>query len=69
MARRWATALSASGNMECGEIIEPILSRAHSLVSPCFAYRFKRDGEADDAYLQRLGDELEASFIDLVPKR
>ena len=31
-------------------------------MSPCFAYRFKHDGETDAAYLQRLGDELEAEF-------
>ena len=43
-------------------LYEPILSPAFSLVSPCFAYRFKRDGETDAQYLDRLADELEAEF-------
>ena len=46
---------------------EPILSQAHSLVSPCFAYRFKRDDETDAQYLDRLSGELEAEFQRLGP--
>ena len=45
-------ALAAGGNMMRREYYEPILSQAHSLVSPCFAYRFKHDGETDAAYLR-----------------
>ena len=55
-------ALAAGGNMMRREYYEPILSTAHSLVSPCFAYRFKYDGETDAAYLERLSVELEAEF-------
>jgi adenosylmethionine-8-amino-7-oxononanoate aminotransferase len=55
-------ALAAGGNMMRREYYEPMLSQAHSLVSPCFAYRFKSPGETDAAYLERLGAELEAEF-------
>src|SRR5580692_13103413 len=61
-------ALAAGGNMMRREYYEPILSQAHSLVSPCFAYRFKFDGETDAAYLERLGVELEAEFQDVGPE-
>jgi adenosylmethionine-8-amino-7-oxononanoate aminotransferase len=61
-------ALAAGGNMMRREYYEPILSQAHSLVSPCFAYRFKRDGETDAAYLDRLTDELEAEFQRVGPE-
>ncbi|MEA2739052.1 MAG: hypothetical protein QOH05_2359, partial [Acetobacteraceae bacterium] len=40
-------ALAAGGNMMRRAYYEPILSQAHSLVSPCFAYRFRHDGESD----------------------
>ena len=55
-------ALAAGGNMMRREYYEPILSQVHSLVSPCFGYRFRQDGETDAQYLDRLGDELEAEF-------
>ncbi len=60
-------ALAAGGNMMRREYFEPLLSQAHSLVSPCFAYRFKQDNETDAAYLERLSDELEAEFHRLGP--
>ena len=55
-------ALAAGGNMMRRSHHEPILSQTHSLVSPCFAYRFQQDGETDAQYLDRLTDELEAEF-------
>ena len=55
-------ALAAGGNMMRREKFEPILSPTHSLVSPCFAYRFKHDGETDGQYLDRLTAELDAEF-------
>ncbi len=61
-------ALAAGGNMMRREYFEPILSQAHSLVSPCFSYRFKYDGETDDAYLDRLSAELEAEFQRVGPE-
>ncbi len=60
-------ALAAGGNMMRRANYEPILSQAHSLVSPCFAYRFKHDGESDTRYLDRLAGELEAEFQRLGP--
>ncbi len=55
-------ALAAGGNMMRREKFEPILSQTHSLVSPCFSYRFKHDGETDSQYLDRLTAELDAEF-------
>jgi adenosylmethionine-8-amino-7-oxononanoate aminotransferase len=60
-------ALGAGGNMMRRALYEPILSSAFSLVSPCFAYRFKRDDETDQQYVDRLADELEAEFQRLGP--
>jgi adenosylmethionine-8-amino-7-oxononanoate aminotransferase len=61
-------ALSAGGNMMRRAPYEPILSPAFSLVSPCFAYRFRRDDETDAQYVDRLADELEAEFQRLGPE-
>ena len=55
-------ALAAGGNMMRRKLYEPILAPAFSLVSPCFAYRFKRDDESDQQYVDRLAHELEAEF-------
>jgi adenosylmethionine-8-amino-7-oxononanoate aminotransferase len=55
-------ALAAGGNAMRRAYYEPILSRTHSLVSPCFPYRFQAEGETDAQYLDRLIDELEAEF-------
>jgi len=60
-------ALAAGGNMMRRALYEPILSPAFSLVSPCFPYRFQRDGETDGQYVDRLADELEAGFQRLGP--
>ena len=60
-------ALAAGGNMMRRAYFEPILSQTHSLVSPCFAYRFKHDGETDAQYLDRLTQELDAEFQRLGP--
>ena len=55
-------ALAAGGNMMRRAYYEPILSQTHSLVSPCFSYRFRQDGETDAQYLDRLIEELDAEF-------
>jgi adenosylmethionine-8-amino-7-oxononanoate aminotransferase len=60
-------ALAAGGNLMRRALYEPILAPAFSLVSPCFAYRFKRDDESDAQYVERLADELEAEFQRLGP--
>jgi adenosylmethionine-8-amino-7-oxononanoate aminotransferase len=61
-------ALAAGGNMMRRVFYEPILSQTHSLVSPCFAYRFRHDGETDAQYLDRLTEELDAEFRRLGPE-
>ncbi|HEY6431099.1 MAG TPA: aspartate aminotransferase family protein [Acetobacteraceae bacterium] len=55
-------ALAAGGNMMRRRLYEPLLSEAFSHVSPCFAYRFKRDDETEAQYVGRLADELENEF-------
>ncbi|WP_428484966.1 aspartate aminotransferase family protein [Rhodopila sp.] len=60
-------ALAAGGNMMRRANYEPILSQAHSLVSPCFAYRFKQEDETDAQYLDRLIEELDVEFQRLGP--
>lgn len=61
-------ALGAGGNMMRRALYEPLLSDAFSLVSPCFTYRFKRDDEGDQQYVDRLAAELEAEFQRLGPE-
>ena len=61
-------ALGAGGNMMRRALYEPILAPAFNLVSPCFAYRFKRNDETDAQYVDRLADELEAEFQRLGPQ-
>jgi adenosylmethionine-8-amino-7-oxononanoate aminotransferase len=34
-----------------------------SRVSPCYAYRYKHDGESDAKYARRLADELEEEIL------
>jgi adenosylmethionine-8-amino-7-oxononanoate aminotransferase len=60
-------ALAAGGNMMRRAYYEPLLGQAHSLVSPCFAYRFRHDGETDAQYVDRLIAELDAEFQRLGP--
>jgi adenosylmethionine-8-amino-7-oxononanoate aminotransferase len=61
-------ALSAGGNAMRRKPYAPILSPAFSHVSPCYAYRDRRDNESDADYVQRLADELEAEFQRLGPQ-
>lgn len=46
----------------------PLLNHTnfHS-VSPCYAYCYKLEGESDEAYVERLKEELEAKFQELGP--
>jgi adenosylmethionine-8-amino-7-oxononanoate aminotransferase len=57
-------ALAIGGNAWRREPFLPILIEAHH-VSPCFAYREQRVEESDEAFAQRLADELEAKIIEL----
>jgi adenosylmethionine-8-amino-7-oxononanoate aminotransferase len=61
-------ALAAGGNAMRKVPYQPILSDAFSHVSPCYAYRDRRDGESDADYVARLADELEAEFQRLGPQ-
>jgi adenosylmethionine-8-amino-7-oxononanoate aminotransferase len=61
-------ALAAGGNMMRRAHYEPILSPAHSLVSPCFPYRFKPDDQTDAQYLDGLIEELDQTFQRLGPE-
>ena len=61
-------ALAAGGNMMRRAPYAPLLSGAFSHVSPCFAYRFRHEGESDAQYVARLADELEAEFQRLGPE-
>ncbi|KAL5002502.1 pyridoxal phosphate-dependent transferase [Aspergillus recurvatus] len=55
-------ALGAGGHVLRRQPFEPILSQNTSHVSPCYAYRGKKDGESDADYVARLADELDAEF-------
>ncbi|HVF64294.1 MAG TPA: aspartate aminotransferase family protein [Casimicrobiaceae bacterium] len=55
-------ALSVGGHMQRRAMYAPMLMPV-SHVSPCFAYRFKRDGETETAYGVRVADELEAAIV------
>jgi adenosylmethionine-8-amino-7-oxononanoate aminotransferase len=61
-------ALAASGNIARRAPYAPILSDAFSHVSPCYAYRDRRDDESDADYVARLAAELEAEFQRLGPR-
>ncbi len=57
-------ALSTGGNRWRRAPFEPLLMPAHH-ISPCFPYRFKEDGESEEAYGRRTADELEAKIQEL----
>lgn len=59
-------ALAIGGNARRRAPFEPLLIEAHH-VSPCYAYRERLDGETDEAYVQRLADELEQTIVALGP--
>ncbi|KAK8847720.1 hypothetical protein IAR55_005579 [Kwoniella newhampshirensis] len=48
---------------------EPILMQHTSRVSPCYPYRYKTEGESDEAYAQRLADELEVEILRVGEKK
>ena len=57
-------ALAVGGNAWRRRQFEPLLIDV-SHVSPCYAYRGKHSGEADEAYATRLAAELEAEILRL----
>lgn len=42
-------------------------SVAFHRVSPAYAFRYKKEGETEEGYVQRLADELDAKFQELGP--
>ena len=60
-------ALSIGGHRQRRAMYQPLLMPA-SFVSPCHAYRYRRDGETDAEYGARLAAELEAHFLDIGPE-
>ena len=59
-------ALAIGGNAWRRKPFLPLLIEAHH-VSPCYAYRGQRANETDEAYAQRLADELEQKILALGP--
>jgi len=59
-------ALAVGGNEPRREPFRPVLADSHH-VSPCFAYRGRRDDEDDSQYAARLADELEVKILELGP--
>jgi adenosylmethionine-8-amino-7-oxononanoate aminotransferase len=59
-------ALAAGGNRWRREPFAPLLIDVPH-VSPCFAYRGRRDDESEEAYGRRVADELEAEILRLGP--
>ncbi|WP_176307866.1 aspartate aminotransferase family protein [Burkholderia ambifaria] len=57
-------ALAIGGNAWRREPFLPLLIEARH-VSPCYAYRDQHAGETDEAYAQRLADELEQKIVEL----
>ena len=53
--------LAVSGNVIRRMLFEDVLMPA-DFVSPCYAYRDQHPGEADEAYVARLAQELEATI-------
>jgi adenosylmethionine-8-amino-7-oxononanoate aminotransferase len=60
-------ALAVGGNKWRREPFEPLLIEA-SHISPCYAYRYRRDEESEEAYGRRVADELEAEILRLGPE-
>jgi len=57
-------ALAIGGNAWRREPFLPLLVEAHH-VTPCYAYREQRADETEQAFAQRLADELEAKILEL----
>ena len=60
-------ALALSGNAARRDPYAPMLGTAFSHVSPAFAYRYRRSDESDEAYVERLRQELIDEFERLGP--
>jgi adenosylmethionine-8-amino-7-oxononanoate aminotransferase len=58
-------ALAVGGNMARRAPYAPLLTDAASHIAPCYAYRDRRDDEDEEAYGERVADELEAEILRL----
>lgn len=58
-------ALSVSGNPSRRGPYTPYLFGDVELIAPCYAYRFRHDGESDEAYGLRAANELELAILRL----
>lgn len=54
--------LAMGGHVMRRAKFEPMLTNTVSRVSPCFSYRGKNKSESDEAYVQRLANELDDEF-------
>lgn len=61
-------ALGVGGHVLRRQPFEPLLAKNTSHVSPCYAYRGKKDGESDADYVARLAAELDAEFQRVGPE-
>ncbi|KAJ5712110.1 hypothetical protein N7488_006266 [Penicillium malachiteum] len=61
-------ALGVGGHVMRREPFEPLLAKNTSHVSPCYAYRGKKDVESDADYVARLAAELDAEFQRVGPE-
>ncbi|KAJ6445233.1 Aminotransferase class-III [Purpureocillium lavendulum] len=61
-------ALCVSGHDSRRALYSDWMSKNVHFVDPCFAYRFKRQEETDEAYVQRLMRQLEDQILALGPK-
>ncbi len=60
-------ALAVGGNALRRRPFEPLLIEVRH-ISPCYAYRDRRDDESEGAYGRRVADELEAAILELGPE-
>jgi adenosylmethionine-8-amino-7-oxononanoate aminotransferase len=59
-------ALATGGHAARRKMFAPLLFETHH-IEPCFAYRYKRADESDEAYGQRAADALEQKILALGP--
>src|SRR5258708_1920254 len=59
-------ALAAGGNEWRRAQFRPLLIETHH-IDPCYAYRFRQDGESDEAYSARAAQALEDKIVALGP--
>ena len=59
-------ALAVGGNLLRRRQFDPLLTPSHH-ISPCYAYRGRRDGETEEEYGFRVANELEAKVLELGP--